>query len=110
MDDRTHVWITIAVCGVIVLAFRASFVVFGNPERFPVWLRSALTYVPAAVIAALVVPGLVLLPLTQQLSVSHPRFFAGLVALVVAWRTRSMGATMAVGMGSLWLIEWLFST
>jgi branched-subunit amino acid transport protein len=108
MEDRLHVWIAIAVCGAIVLMFRASFVVFARPDRFPPWLRIALTYVPAAVIAALVVPGLVLMPGTQELRFG-PRLFAGMLALALAWRTRSMVATMVGGMLALWGLEVAFA-
>ena len=35
------------------------------------------------------------------------RLLAGLVAIVVAWKTRSIGWTIAAGMASLWLLDWL---
>jgi branched-subunit amino acid transport protein len=106
MSQSWIVWAAIFAGGLITLLFRASFIVFADANKFPPWFRRALTFVPAAVIAALIVPGLVLLPGTADISFSHPRFAAGLIALVVAWATRNAMITIAVGMGALWGIEW----
>jgi len=32
---------------------------------------------------------------------------AGLVAVLVAWRTRNVLLTVGVGMGVLWVLQWL---
>lgn len=82
--------------------FRASFLLLGERMRLPASLRRALDYVPPAVLAALVVPiftgtGGSWTPLDSS------RLLAGAVALLVAYRTRSVPATLAVGMAVLWL-------
>jgi branched-subunit amino acid transport protein len=106
MSSTITIWLAIVLGGLITLLFRASFIVFADASKFPDWFRRALSFVPPAVIAALIVPGLVLPPGAQHLSLTHPRLAAGLIALLVAWRTRNAMLTIAVGMGALWAIQW----
>jgi len=42
-----------------------------------------------------------------DLSPDNLRLLAGLLAAAVAWYSRSVLATLATGMGALWLLEWL---
>ena len=41
------------------------------------------------------------------ISFDNLRLLAGLIAIVVAWKTRSIGWTIGVGMVSLWILDWL---
>jgi branched-subunit amino acid transport protein len=97
------VWAVVAVVGAVTFAFRHSFVyLFDRVEGVPPALRAALRYVPAAVLAALVAPALVGSPATPG-PVVTVRTAAGVVAAVVAWRTENTAATLAAGMGALWV-------
>ena len=64
----------------------------------------ALRYVPPAIFAALIVPEL-LVP-DRQLQ-AGPALWAGLLGLLVAWRTRSMALTIVLGMGAFSLLRLL---
>ncbi len=100
------VWLTILAAGAITFGLRASFIVFADPHRFPHRFRQALAFVPPAVLAAIVAPGLLMPHGAMDLALTNPRWIAGVVALVVAARTRSVLATVASGMGALWLLQW----
>jgi len=93
------IWIVITAVSLVTFALRASFTLLADPHRFPHAFRRALAYVPPAVLAAIVAPGL-LLP------VDIPRCIAGLAAFVVAARMRHPLAAIAVGMPVLWLAQW----
>jgi branched-subunit amino acid transport protein len=54
------------------------------------------------VLAAIILPGLLSPSGTLLLSLANDRLWAGLLALLVAWRTRSTWLTIAVGMLALW--------
>jgi branched-subunit amino acid transport protein len=41
------------------------------------------------------------------ISPANPRMLAGLLAAVVAWKSRSAVLTIVVGMLALWLVTWL---
>ena len=99
-------WITLVGVGAVTFLLRASFIVFADPRRFPARFRQALLYVPPAVLAAIVVPGLAMPQGVIDLTLANPRWLAGVVALVVAFRTRSVLATTVAGMAALWLLQW----
>lgn len=91
---------------VVTLAMRGSFIVLGDRVAFPPLLRRALTYVPPAVLAAIVAPAL-LRPSGIAVGPIDARLVAAAVAALVAWRTRSVIGTFLVGMSTLWLLGWL---
>jgi branched-subunit amino acid transport protein len=94
----------ILVVGLITFAIRFSFIaLFGRLEEIPPGLQRALRYVPAAVLAALVVPAVVVFPADGGLAVD--KLVAGTVAAGVAWRTDDILATIVVGMGTLWVVR-----
>jgi len=64
------------------------------------WLR----YLPPALFAALIVPSLLAPRGTLE---TGPRLWAGLVGVAIGWRTRSIPATIAVGLGTFALIRWI---
>lgn len=103
---RWDMWALIVCVGLITLAFRASFIVFVDPERFPAWFRRALAFVPAAVIAALVAPGLAIRANTTHIDWTNPRLYAGCVALAIAFRFKNALWPIVGGMFALWLLQW----
>ncbi len=108
MND-TWLLITIVLAGMATyltrLAFLLGFALRATPERF----RSPLRYVPAAVLGALIAPAVLLMPETQSLTWENPRLWAGLIALVVAWLSRSVLLTIISGMSALWSLQWILS-
>ena len=100
-------WLTIVGVGLLTFLTRASFIVFADPHKFPHAFRMALAFVPPAVLAAIVLPGLAMPSGTLDLTLANPRWIAGLVALIAATRLRSPLATIGVGMAALWaLLLW----
>ena len=99
-------WIAIACVGATTFLLRASFIVFADPQRFPPFFRRALAFVPPAVLAAIVAPGLLVDAGALDLSLHNLRLLAGVLAIAVAARTRSVLATIVSGMGALWLLQW----
>lgn len=103
--SRPEVWLTIAGMAVITYALRGSFLLAADAFRPSAMLERALRYVPPAVLAAIVVPALAQ-PSGASVGPVDVRLVAGAVAAVVAWRSRSIVATFAVGMLVLWGITW----
>lgn len=99
-------WLTILGMGVVTYGLRLSFIALAGRLSVPRVLKKALAYVPAAVLAALVLPALVVGEGTVK--PLNPRSIAGLLAVFVAWRTRSVFATILVGMVALWMLQTLW--
>lgn len=101
------VWGLILVIGVCTYLIRLSFLaVFGRVDEIPQRVERILRYVPAAVLAALVVPSFVTLEAGVS-GLALDKLTAGILASVVAWRTENVFATMAVGMGTLWFVRFV---
>lgn len=100
------VWLAILGVSLVTFLLRASFIVFADPQRFPHRFRQALTFVPPAVLAAIVVPGLLLLDGRIDLSLANPRWIAGVVAILVGAWSRHAVAAIASGMIVLWFLQW----
>ena len=99
-------WLAIVCVGITTFALRASFIVFADPQRFPRFFRQALAFVPPAVLAAIVAPGILLDQGRFDPSAGNLRWIAGLVAIAVAAVTRSVMASIVGGMGVLWFLQW----
>jgi branched-subunit amino acid transport protein len=100
------VWLVILGVSASTFLLRASFIVFADPHKFPRRFRQALAFVPPAVLAAIVAPGLLLPDGVFDLTLDNPRWIAGLVAIAVGARTRNVLAAIATGMVTLWLLQW----
>ena len=99
-------WLTIALASIGTFLLRASFLVFASRlVDLPPLTQRVLRQIPAAVLAALVVPALVRPEGTLDLW--QPRLLAGVVAAAVSWRTRNVGLTLVVGMAALIAVEQL---
>jgi len=97
------VWWVVLAIGVGTFFWRGSFLVFGRGLHMPDLVRRALSYVPPAVFAALVLPGLV--QFQAEGGIDAPRLAAGLLAAAVAWRTQGTIATLVAGMVTLWALR-----
>lgn len=92
------VWLAVLAAGVGTYALRASFLfLFERIGNVPARVETALGMVPAAVLAALVVPA-VLAPEGSVTVLANDRLVAAGLAAVVAWRTESILATIVVGL------------
>ncbi len=106
--NNALIWLIIIGMAVITFLLRFSFIALLDKITLPPVVERGLQYVPAAVFSALIVPALVYNNSELYLSPFNPRLLAGLIAAVVAWRTRNILLTITVGMVSLWLWQWLF--
>lgn len=97
-------WLTLGM-GLITLLLRASFIVLQERIRLPTMIRRALVYVPAAVLAAMVAPAFIDVTESFDPTISIPRYVAGLMAALIAVRTQSIIAVLAVGMATLWGVQ-----
>lgn len=104
------IWLAIIAAGLCTFALRLSFILLlGRVDTVPPRLVGVLRYVPAAVLAALVAPAILSVTATPSVAVTYEqaKLPAGAVAAVVAWRTGDVLATIGVGMGALWLFQYL---
>jgi len=96
----SQVWVAILLSGAGTFAMRASFLAAASRlVVVPPFAERLLRQIPPAALAAIVAPAL--LRPGGDLDLFQPRLAAGLAAAVVAWRTRNVGLTLAVGLVAL---------
>ena len=99
-------WLVTALVAFGTYALRSSFLLRGGERGVSPRTQQLLQLLPPAVLAALIAPWLVVagdgLP-----SIEYEKLVAALLAIVVAWRTKSAIGTLAVGMTALWMIGYL---
>lgn len=101
-------WVAIVAIALGTWGFRVSFVVlFEYVDEIPTWADRGLRFIPPALLAAIVGPRLLLVDGSLAVSPANERLLAGLVAMVVAWRTEHMIATIVAGMLALWTLVFL---
>lgn len=98
-------WLAIAGAGAVTFALRLSFIALLGRIEIPPILGRALRFVPAAVLTAVVIPLLVYENGALDTSLGNERLLAGLVAALIAWRTRSVLFTLIGGMAVLWTLQ-----
>ena len=104
--EPAAVWAAIVAVGVVTFGIRLSFIyLFGHIDTVPPRVTQALRYVPAAVLAALVVPAVVSIEPTAVETLTSDRLLAGAAAALVAWYTENVTATIVVGLVALWLVR-----
>ncbi len=98
-------WMTILGAGAVTFALRLSFIALLGRIRIPLSLGQALRFVPAAVLTAMVIPLLLYEDGALEVSLGNERLLAGLVAALIAWRTRNVLLTLGGGMATLWILQ-----
>jgi len=92
--------------GVVTFLIRLSFIIAWGRFEMPPLVRRSLRFVPPAVLSAIILPEL-LRPNSApiDLSLGNARWIAGLVAALIAWRTRNALLTIVTGMIVFWIIS-----
>ena len=99
-----NLWLAIFGMGAITYAIRLAPIWLLERATIPPGWRQALRFVPSAVLSAIILPELIMPGAVLDLSLSNERLLAGLVAILVAWRTKNILWTLAVGMVLLWVL------
>jgi branched-subunit amino acid transport protein len=103
--STSTLWLAIVGAGAGTFALRLSFIALLGQVEMPLFLRRILRLVPAAVLTAFVIPLLFYENGALQVSLGNERLLAGLVAALIAWRTRSVLFTLGGGMAMLWTLQ-----
>lgn len=98
----SDIWLIIILGGLATYLTRLSFILLIPPERLPEAFRRGLRLVPPAILSALILPDLLFRNEVLNIALQNDRLVAGVIAAVVAWRTRNTWLTIGAGMLVLW--------
>lgn len=107
MDNSLRFWLIVGVLGVCTLGIRASFILMTGKLSGNEACLNLLRFIPVSVFAALSVPALIFARSGSYDFQGNERLLAGFVAILVAWYSKSILATIGSGMLVLWLLKWM---
>ena len=97
--------VLILILGMAVVTYLPRFSHVLTRLEIPPLVIAWLRYVPVAVLAALVVPGI--LTVNGQITISPANHYllASLLAFLVAWRYKNMMLTVTIGMAAVLILQ-----
>jgi branched-subunit amino acid transport protein len=92
------------IAGMTLVTFGVRYPVLAFLSKIPLLQRflGALKYVAPAVLTAIIVPAVLLPDGTIEVQLNNARLYAGLIAALIAWRSKNLMATIVLGMLVLW--------
>ena len=103
-----NIWLVLLLGGLLTFGMRYSFIYLLGRFELPETLRRALRFVPPAVLTAIVVPELFVRSGQFDVSLTNFRLLAGVIAVLVAWKTKNTLLTILAGMVALLVLEFIF--
>jgi branched-subunit amino acid transport protein len=100
-----NIWLVMVLAGLATFGTRLSFIYLLERMRVPDWFQRALRFVPAAVLSAIILPELVTGNSGLDLSWHNPQLLSGILAILVAWRTKNVILTIVAGMAALLVLQ-----
>jgi branched-subunit amino acid transport protein len=100
-----NIWLVMLIGGLLTFATRLSFIILLDRLHLPDWFWRGLRFVPVAVLSAIILPELTNPNGNFFLSWRNPQLLAGVVAILVAWKTKNVVLTIVAGMGALLVFQ-----
>lgn len=107
--DESIVFLTLVGMGAVTYLPRVLPMMLLSERNLAPWISRWLGFVPATVLAALLVPGLVCSDGALALDTDNLYLMAAIPTFVVAWRFKSFFGTVATGMGLIALARFFMS-
>ncbi len=104
MELRPEILALILACAAVTAVPRVLPLLLLSRIRLPAWLLDWLSYVPVAVLAALLAIEVSMNDGKPDFSPANPALLAIVPALAVAGFTRSLIGTVVAGVGLYWLL------
>lgn len=103
-----HNEIPLVIAGMAAATFFTRFACLALFSRsgVPGWMGRWLKHVPTAILTALIAPALLLPRGSLDISTGNHYLLAGCVAAATAYKSRSVIATMALGLAVMFALRW----
>lgn len=106
--STTTLLLLLALVGGLTYLYRYAMIGLFASRSLPAWLHALCRHIAPASFAALTASALSKANCTSPPATNSARPWAALVAVLVAWRTRNVLATIGAGMAALHLFKLVF--
>jgi len=100
-----NIWLIMLAGGLMTFGIRFILIFLFGKFEIPAGLRRALHYVPPAVLSAIIFPELLMRGGRMAIEVGNTRLLAGIIAIIVAWFSKSTLLTILAGMAALLVVQ-----
>ena len=100
-----NIWLVMLLGVLLTYGMRFSFIYLLGRFEIPATMRSALRFVPPAILSAIVVPDLLMPSGSLDFTFGNRRLLAGAVAILVAAWTKNTLLTILAGMIALLIFQ-----
>ena len=102
------VWIAIICAGCFTFSTRFLPLSPLMPKKVPNWLQLAMKFVPVSVLSAIILPAVLISEETGDILIQNNlRIVAAVVAIFVAYFSRSTAITIISGLSVIWVLTFL---
>lgn len=107
---RTEIISIILGMAVVTYITRFGCLFLFRHTGMPPFLKGWLKHIPTAVLTALIIPGLLLPKGYLDISLHNHYLLAGILAALVAYKSRNIMATVGLGIMAMMSLHWLEKT
>jgi branched-subunit amino acid transport protein len=104
--DSLSLWMILILGGLGTYLIRLSFILIFQHIQIPDYMERILRLVPPSVFLAIALPELLIRDGAVNFSFSNLRLLAGMLAVLVAIKSRNVLVTIAAGMAFLWILQY----
>ena len=102
------VWLAIICAGCLTFGTRFLPLSPLMPKNMPPWFQLAMKFVPVSVLSAIIIPAIFISEETGNIIIQdNLRIEAAIVAILVAYFTRSTAITIISGLSIIWVLTFL---
>ena len=94
------IWSGIIICGIITFLIRFIPMSGIIPKELPASFKNSFKYIPLAVLTPIIVNDLSIIENNNLFLIENYKLYAGLIAIIVAFITNNILATISTGMAS----------
>ena len=97
-------WTSIFIAGFITYLTRMGMITLIDKDIFNENFRKILSYVPSVVFPSIIFPGVFLDDYGSLVTISDPKIYGALTAIVVGYFSRNVILTISTGLASYWIL------
>ena len=101
-------WTSIFIAGILTYFTRMSMITLIRKEMISNDLKRILNYVPSVVFPSIIFPGVLLDDFGISVTITDPKIFGAITALVIGFFTRNVILTIISGLSSYWVVIFIF--
>ena len=97
-------WVSVIIAGLLTYLTRATMVTLVNRNVLNDKIKQVLSYVPSAVFPAIIFPAIFFNDYGNIIEIGNPKIYGAVVAIIIAYLTKNIIATIFSGLISYWII------